>query len=119
MMRFAVKPPHVGELICLGVVLSLYALWDIVFREGIREGGGREPFLDFFLDSGAAIGFFLLAKYADARVLSSKLIDWTLPNWVGFNIEVKNWMAIAILLYAVIGPHPLSDMILRRSPRPL
>jgi len=110
MIRFAVKEPNNGLLLCLAAVFTLYSIWDYACSEPLKQQG-RVWSTDLAFDLVGAVSFFSLWRFSKTKVLTHKLIDIDLPNWVGFDIEVQIWMAIAILIYILLGPHPLADRI--------
>lgn len=110
MIRFSVKPPQTGVLFCFGVTFSLYTVWDVIYREPLKNQG-RSWLRDSVFDGSAAITFFLLWRYSNTPFLAEKIIEWDLPDWMRFDIEVQTWMVIAVVLFIILGPHPFADKI--------
>lgn len=106
LIRFAMRPPYSGVLFAMGAMFLLYALWDMVFGENLK---GRKWRRDFVWDLVAAVAFFLLWKFVDASWMAAKVLDVDLPNWTGFDVDLRWWIVVAFGLYGLLGPHKLAD----------
>ena len=108
MIRFAARPPYSGVLFALAMMFLLYALWDVAFGEHLR---GRLWKHDLVWDLVGAGTFLLLWKYMDTRWMASKVLFVDLPDWMGFDIDLRWWIVTAFGLYAFLGPHKWADWL--------
>ncbi len=118
MIRWAIKDDH-HELVLLTMswIFGLYASWDFVFRKTIRKRG-RYWLLDFSWDAVAGAGFYALYRLASAGLLTGTLGGWpwfyrNAANYIpkAAYEHVPAWVILGILLYAIMGPHKISDRL--------
>jgi hypothetical protein len=110
MIRFAVKEPNNALLMCLATVFLLYAIWDFLYRIPLKKQG-RLWYMDLIFDASAGLLYFILWKFSTSPFLAKKLFEIDLPAWVGFDVEIQRWTAIAIIIYTLFGPHPVGDAV--------
>jgi hypothetical protein len=108
MIRFAARPPYPDVLVVMSLVFLLYAIWDVLFSKYLR---GRSWKRDFYWDLAGSASFFLLWKYLDVHWLASRVLYFDLPDWVGFDIDLRWWIVVAFMIYALYGPHDLGDWL--------
>lgn len=84
----------------------LYACWDLVFTGKLEDRSKRN---DFVWDMIGAIAFLLLWKATKVDWMSSRVYYFDLPEWIGFDIEMRWWVLFAFVLYGSQGPHPWAD----------
>jgi hypothetical protein len=106
LVRFALRPPHSGVLFAMSAMFLFYALWDVTFGDRLK---GRRWRHDFVWDLVAAVAFFLLWKFMDANWMATRVLNADLPNWIGFDIDLRWWILVAFALYGLLGPHKWAD----------